>query len=331
MRIGLRTVKTAVGAAVAMFIVQALGIANWWVAGVLTVLAVRGTTRVSFRLALHRIIAAIVAGAMASVFYLLVGFNPWAYGLCLLFFFPVMVALRMTEGIVEGAIVATVILTNGLVNRTQLTGLLIIVLVSSAVGVFLNLFMPNVDDKIQTHQTAVTSVMIAALQSIQEELGDGVDAQATDGNGSTAADRVWLQLAQAKEAIDHGRRWTFQHYDNQILAENDYYRAYFEMRNHQYELLRTMQTCLDEGNGQLEEREALHDIIAATAKLLGEETPSATLMTAVKKIKRNLLQNPLASSNDGLVMRNETLLFARSLGELLNTKRQFALVVNAQK
>ena len=54
-------------------------------------------------------------------------------------------------------------------------------------------------------------------------------------------------------------------------------------------------------------------------------------MTAVKKIKRNLLQNPLASSNDGLVMRNETLLFARSLGELLNTKRQFALVVNAQK
>ncbi|KRM87827.1 aromatic acid exporter family protein [Lacticaseibacillus thailandensis] len=326
MRIGLRTVKTAVGAVVAMMIVEMLGIANWWVAGLLTVLAVRGTTRASVRLALHRGIAAVIAGALGAVFFLLVGFNAWAYGLTLLCFFPVMVGLRMTEGIVEGAIIVTVMLTNGVVNRNQLLGLFVIVVISSAVGIFLNLFMPNVDDKIQTHQTAVTSMMTTTLQSMAEELTGNNQA-----DNQAAADRVWLQLAQVKEAIDHGRRWTFQHYDNQILAENDYYRAYFEMRNHQYEQLRTMQKCLDEGGGQLEERDALRGVVAAAAKLLGEESPSATLMTAVKKIKRNLLQNSLTKDKNALLIRNETLLFTRSLGELLNTKRQFALVVNAQK
>ncbi|MBC7032612.1 aromatic acid exporter family protein, partial [Salmonella enterica subsp. enterica serovar Enteritidis] len=55
----------------------------------------------------------------------------------------------------------------------------------------------------------------------------------------------WANLSDLKMTLDAAVAWANRHSDNQLLSENDYYQAYFEMRANQYELLRQMQDSLD--------------------------------------------------------------------------------------
>ena len=68
-RIGYRTIKTAVGATLAILIAQSLGLENYASAGILTILCIKVTKKKSLRASWDRILACLIGMVFSFVFF----------------------------------------------------------------------------------------------------------------------------------------------------------------------------------------------------------------------------------------------------------------------
>src|SRR5690625_7510835 len=88
-KIGYRTIKTAIGAPIAISIAQLLGLTNFVSAGILTILCIQPSRTKSVLSAWHRFAACILASIFSFVFLEAIGYNPLVVGLMLALFIPV--------------------------------------------------------------------------------------------------------------------------------------------------------------------------------------------------------------------------------------------------
>lgn len=94
--------------------------------------------------------------------------------------------------------------------------------------------MPSLEAKITEFQAQVEAEVREILDHMSKQLGP---------DHIKSADN-WANLSDLKMTLDAAVAWANRHSDNQLLADNDYFQAYFEMRDNQYELLRQMQDSL---------------------------------------------------------------------------------------
>ena len=92
--IGFRTLKTGIGATVAMLIAQKLNLSFSASAGIITILSIQNTKRASCEIAIRRMIATVIALAIGGILFELLGFNALVFGIYIIIFIPVTVRLR---------------------------------------------------------------------------------------------------------------------------------------------------------------------------------------------------------------------------------------------
>lgn len=96
MKIGYRTIKTAIGTPLAISIAQLLGLTNFVSAGILTILCIQPSRKRSYYSALHRFIACIIATLYAYIFFEWIAYHPLVLGIMLIVFIPTTVFLKVT-------------------------------------------------------------------------------------------------------------------------------------------------------------------------------------------------------------------------------------------
>src|SRR5690625_7910545 len=89
MRIGYRTLKTAIGTPLAMVLAQLIGVTNIMSAGVLTILCIQPSRKKSFVTAWHRFIACLLSIIFSIIFFGLLCFT--------IFFLLLFLALFITS------------------------------------------------------------------------------------------------------------------------------------------------------------------------------------------------------------------------------------------
>ena len=105
--IGYRTLKTVIGAVVAMYIAMSLGLKYATAAGIITILSLQSTRKQSIRLSSKMIGAFLLALLLSVGFFKFIGYTPLVFGLFLLVFIPLSVKFQVQEGIVVSAVLIT--------------------------------------------------------------------------------------------------------------------------------------------------------------------------------------------------------------------------------
>ena len=95
--IGLRTIKTAIGATIAIIISNVIGLEYATSAGIITILSIQNTRKASVTLAFQRFGSTILALFIAGILFALVGYNAIAFGLYLAIFIPLAVKFKITD------------------------------------------------------------------------------------------------------------------------------------------------------------------------------------------------------------------------------------------
>lgn len=326
MRIGLRTIKTAVGAAVAILLAYYLHLEYWSAAGIITVLSVQNTTKSSFRLAFFRIISTAIAFLIAIISFRIIGYNAIAFGIFLLLFIPVANAFNLQDGIVLSAVLVTHFLMQQSTSLHWIINESLLMVIGAGIAIIANLFMPNLEDRISTYQTAVEDSMRAILSDMSQQL--------RLHNNDTLRDELikhsWEYMSDLKTAINDGTAWTVRHNENQLLSENDYYRAYFEMRNNQYELLRQMQTSLEKIPGPITQGETIAAVMEQTAADLAENNPAQTLVTQVEQLQQKFHSSELPKDRDEFEIRAQLYYLLNNFHQFLRLKSTFYTIVASQ-
>jgi uncharacterized membrane protein YgaE (UPF0421/DUF939 family) len=224
-KIGYRTIKSALGATLAIIIAQMLNLEYFSAAGIIAILCIQVTKKKSVYASWHRFLACLIAMAYASLLFQFIAFHPLIIGLILLIFIPTAVALKINEGIVTSSVIIMHLYGSGNITFSLLINETILIAVGVGVALVMNLYMPSVDNKLLAYQESIETNFSAILMGIVRYLRDN--------------DHTWdgKEITETANLLNQAKSLAFRDVENHFLREEDLYYHYFKMREKQFEII----------------------------------------------------------------------------------------------
>ncbi len=227
--IGYRTLKTAIGATIAMSIAGDLGLKYSVSAGIITILSIQNTKRKSLNVAIQRMIACVLALAISSILFTMLGHNAIVFGLFLLVFIPLAVKFNLQEGIVVNSVLATHILAEKYVSINLFLNEILLMFIGAGIALLLNLYMPSIEKEIREDQLYIEEKMKEILIQMSIAL--------RELSVSLKEDEIFKDL---QERLFKAKKRAYINLNNYFLLDVSYYAVYMEMRIQQFETLKKM-------------------------------------------------------------------------------------------
>lgn len=228
MKIGSRTIKTAIGAPIAMIIAHMMGLMFYPAAGIITILSIQNTKKRTITLAISRLFATFIAFMIAAVLFYLFKPTPISFGLFVAIFIPIAVKYKLQDSIVVCSVLVTHFISAGLSVKLIINGSLLM-LIGSGVGLLLNAYIPS-----SHHHLIVKSKAIEqAIQSYLLELSNQLINPGYPSDPVLKENLEELMAQAQKEALNYQ--------ENRVLSHDDFIDLqYIEMRRYQVETLHRM-------------------------------------------------------------------------------------------
>ena len=223
--IGYRTMKTAAGAAIAIYIAQLLQLDYYVSAGILTILCVQPTKKKSIRAAFSRFVASLIAIFYAFVFLEGITYHPAVLGLLILLFIPVLVSLRFSDGFISSVVILLHIYDSKNLTMDLFINELLLMAVGFGTALAVNMYMPSIEKRLDSYREEIESLYSRIFQELSVYLRNGD----SDWSGK--------ELVEGADLIEKAKALAYQDVENHITRlENKYYR-YFDMRQQQFEII----------------------------------------------------------------------------------------------
>jgi len=227
--IGTRTLKTGVGVSIAIILATRLGLKYAVAAGIITMLSIQSTKRESIQIAFQRIGACLLALILSSVFFNILGYSPVIFGLFLLAFIPLTVKFNLEQGIIVSSVIITHLLVEKNTSMPLILNELALMLIGICIALFLNLYMPSIENKIKEDQRYIEEIMKKLLLKMSAAL--------KENNSSFSEDELFEELGNR---IKVAKQHAYKNLNNYLISDMSYYVEYMEMRKQQFKTLKRM-------------------------------------------------------------------------------------------
>lgn len=312
MKIGYRTLKTAVGAPVAIYMAQLLGLTNFVTAGILTILCIQPSRKKSLLSATHRFSACILATIFSFIFFETIGYNPLAVGIMLALFIPVTVLLKITTGIGTSSVIILTLYSEEYMSYTFLLDQFLVITVGIGVALLLNLYMPSMEKQLKEKREKLEDYFQVILHEIALHIKN--KNQNWDGKELRLAEEV---LDEASEIVDLDR-------ENHLFRNKHPFSDYFIMRKKQLERLEKMLPLVS----VLTEKDAISDEIASFFESLSAAVhpgnTASLFLEQLKEIRREFDKKELPKTQEAFETK-------ANLYRLLHEIKDYLLIKNTFK
>lgn len=310
---GYRTLKTGIGAAVAMILAKQLGLQYAVSAGIITILSIQSTKKKSVKVALQRMAAVILALAMSSLTFKTIGYSEVAFGVFLLLFIPATVRLNVSEGIVVSSVLATHLLIEKSVAMSLICNELSLMAVGASVALLFNLYMPSIEGHIKEDQAYIEERMKKILICMSKAL--------KEQHMALEEDELFGEL-EAK--LHKGRKLAYKNLNNYFLRDESYYVQYMEMRVQQFETIKHMKEHFQRFFMTYEQNIMIADFTEQVGSSLYEENSCEQLLKELNLLRESFRKMALPETREEF--ENRAMLF-----QFLNDMEQFLLIKNEFK
>ena len=224
--IGLKIIKTGIGATSAIWLAQLIGLKYSVAAGIITILSIQNTRRESVLIALRRLGATVIALSLGSVVLNLLGFNAVSFGIYLILFIPLAVKAKVVEGIVPASVLVTHLLGEGYTSITLLGNELLLMIVGAGIALLVNMYMPNLEEDLIREKQKLEKNMFDIFIKMENALL--LDNKKLE---------IENELEALKSALVEGRTKATQYRNNTFMSGRSLYEKYFDMRYSQYQIM----------------------------------------------------------------------------------------------
>jgi uncharacterized membrane protein YgaE (UPF0421/DUF939 family) len=223
--IGYRTLKTALGASIAIAIAQYFDLQFFSAAGILTILCVQPTKKKSVHAVYTRVVASFVGIILAYLFFEIFGYHPITLGLMLLLFIPTIVSLKVSAGFVSSTVIIMHIYSVSAFTLELLYNELALMAIGYSVGLLVNMYMPDIQPELNYYRQKIETLYKKIFSEIAKYLKEG--------------DTLWdgKELVEAVEVLNKAKALAFQDVENHLTRKENFYYLYFDMREKQLEII----------------------------------------------------------------------------------------------
>lgn len=225
---GFRTIKTAVGAGLALWISSYLNIEYSTFTAIIAIMCIEQTKRKTLLSMRDKFFASLLSLLLGAFIFELLGYYPFIFAIFILFFIPLIIRLRIQNGFVTSMVVLTHVYMIKDVSLTMFLNELYIIFIGMGIALIVNSFMPDLQQNIHLYKQEVEQKFTIILYEFSAHLRD--------------SSRMWdgKELLEAEILIDEAMNIALQDVENQLLKRQDKDYHYLEMRGNQLGLLNQM-------------------------------------------------------------------------------------------
>jgi len=227
--IGYRTLKTVIGAVIAMYLAITLGLKYATAAGIITILSLQSTRKQSLRISSKMIGAFLLALLLAVGLFKLFGYTPLVFGIFLLLFIPIAVRLNVQEGIVVSAVLITQLLIEKNTEMSFILNQIYLMAIGVIIALVLNLYMPSFENKIKEEQDIIEKTIKKILLDMSNSLRDQV---------VSIQEEELFNFLEIR--LKKGRMMAHKDFNNSFSSNNSDYTTYMDIRSQQLHCLQNM-------------------------------------------------------------------------------------------
>lgn len=316
---GLRTLKTALGAALAIFLSQKLGLSYAVNSAIIVILSVQTTKRKSRDLALMRLGSTVLALFVGSVTFRLVGFTPWAFGIYLLIFIPLAVKLKFHDGIVPCSVLVSHLLAVESVAWAWLGNEMMQMVIGAGIGFLLNLQMPSEEKKLR-----------ANIEEIEKLMGELLLQMADHFQGRQRPENEEKLHRTLEKKLQQTQELALREAGNHFTRDLSGYAQYVEMRMGQQQILKYMRKYARKGYHRTKQAEMIAQLIQHVAAELNALEVHEEVRQEIERYRNTVKQEALPQTLEELECWASLDEFVRDLEYLLELKRDFVESLDSQ-
>ncbi|WP_050615686.1 aromatic acid exporter family protein [Bacillus testis] len=309
-RIGYRTIKTAIGVAIAISIAQLCHLNSFPSAGIITILCIQITKKKSLQAAFSRFLACLIAMLYSTIFFEGIAFHPAVIGLMLLFFIPTVVAVKAQEGVVTSSVILLHIYSAGHVTVHLLLNELGLLVIGITVALLMNLYMPSVEGKLKKARQQLEGDFSVIFKKMALYLR--TNRSNWDGE----------ELMRVNDTISEAKILAFRDVENHVTSKDDLYYQYFIMREKQFEIVERMLPLAAVLPKELPYSQVLADFIEELADHVHPYNTSHIYLRKLDALMEQAQQMPLPATREefdiqaaliGLIKELEKYLILKSI------------------
>ncbi|MCK1996037.1 aromatic acid exporter family protein [Psychrobacillus psychrodurans] len=225
---GYRTIKTAVGAGLAIWIASLLDLEFATFAAIIVIMCIEKTKKKTLITIKDKFFTSLLSLILGALLFELLGYNPIVFSLFIILFVPLLVRAHIQGGFVTSMVVVLHVYTVKDANWAILLNELYIIFIGMGIALLVNSFMPNLKRDIEIFKREIEQKFEVILFEFSAHLRDSM--------------RNWdgKEILEVEELINQSKSIAIQDVENHLLRKQnkDYY--YLEMREDQLELLKHM-------------------------------------------------------------------------------------------
>lgn len=310
--IGMKTIKSSIGAALAILIAQALGLSFAASAGIITILSIQNTRKESVEIAMRRIGATFIALTIGSILFLLVGYHAAVFGLYLLIFIPIAVRCKVTEGIVPASVLVTHLLGSNEITFSLIGNELALIFVGVAVALVFNIYMPSLEESLITERKTIDDHLYEIIVKMTQALKD---------------EKQVLDIVEACEivegALERARKKAQQYSNNAFMHEKSLYEKYFDMRYSQYQVLKYLMKHFENLYMLPIQAKQVAMLMDETARTIKGTTSVEEAMKTLENLRKIFKESDLPKTRNEFENRAMLYQFLTDIEQFLYVKKLF--------
>ncbi|MBE6024411.1 MAG: aromatic acid exporter family protein [Cellulosilyticum sp.] len=310
--IGVKTLKTAVGATAAIILANTIGLKYAASAGIITILSIQNTRRECLQIAVRRFIATCLALLIGSCSFKIFGFNAVSFGIYLLIFIPAVVKAKAVEGIAPASVLVTHLLGERAVTGGIIINELLIMIVGAGIALLVNLYMPSLEEHLLVEKKKIEDEMYSAFIKMEQVL-----------RIEEANLQIQNELMVLQQSLKEGMDKATQYRNNSFIGKKSLYEKYFDMRFSQYQVMLYMQKHFERFYRMGREAHEVANLTHCVAQSIKGQILVEELLEEVENLRVYFKTSPLPSSRDEFENRAMLYQFITDIEQFLDVKKIF--------
>ncbi|AXI10316.1 hypothetical protein CUC15_15860 [Oceanobacillus zhaokaii] len=310
---GYRTLKTAVGAGLAIWIASLLDLEFATFAAIIVIMCIEKTKKKTLNTIQKKFFASLLSLFLGAVFFEVFGYNPIVFSFFILLFVPILVKARIQAGFVTSMVVVLHIYTVKDANLDIFLNELYIIFIGMGIALLVNSFMPNFKRDIETFKKKIEHKFSAILYEFSAYLRD--------------SERNWngKEILEVEEIINQAKSIAIQDVENHILRKlnKDYY--YLEMREDQLELLKHMVkivAIVSSSDLHVEQKEMFAEFLAYLSQNVHSGDTTDSSLHKLEECMASIRETELPKTREEFEIRANLFYLIFEIENYLNIKKK---------
>lgn len=311
-RIFLRIFKIAAAASAGSFLAMMLRLATPTSAGIIAILSLQNTRRETFSLVVKRILSFFPAMAVALTVFSLMGYRIFSIFIYLVLFAAICELFSLQNTLVSNTVLVLHLFTAQSAHPSLLLNELLLLLIGTACGILMNLYMPGNSARIRQAQARSEQIFRETFHRIAQDLVMDKQLACT-----------FFDLSPLDLILEKLEKEAWENRGNTLLSDEQYFVKYVEMRKHQKAVVEKLCQNIRLLHGVPSQAHTISRFIRDISVKFHESNNTKELMQQLSCIQTSMQKEPLPSTR--AEFENQAVLYRilYDLEELITIKKRF--------